>query len=350
MLRFMLNKRSFLFFLFVWMPFFAFSYQLGTLDVPYQCIPVKIEDNIKFVAANEYQTFIIREDNSLWLSGNTVYDLNTNFLQKGFVKIFDDVKELSVYNQNVMILKNDSTLWCMGNIPKEINSNILKTKYVSKPIYITENVKKICAGNSCFIYITKDNCSYFFGELFDSKSLNPKFIKKDVTEISVTAFSMQILTEKKELYTTSDGKNYKLIAENVKKTSGNFFINEKKELYAFGNIKTGSLGTIIDNENHPKLVMENVKDVSFNYWHSLILRENGALFSCGGKFSDKQMNAYSYMGFIGDGSGEPQLSPVEIAEDVIFCSVSNFTSFFIKKDGSLWGCGLNNYDESILFL
>lgn len=43
-------------------------------------------------------------------------------------------------------------------------------------------------------------------------------------------------------------------------------------------------------------------------------------------------------------------TPVKIAENVIWGAVSDFTTFFITEDDSLWECALNNYDETVLYM
>ena len=333
------------------------AFQLGNLDVPYQLTPAKIAEEVRFVAANNYQTFIIKNDNTLWLSGVKDYrdalpPSKINLLSD-FVKIQDDVKEIAVCDENIMILKNDSSLFCMGNLPKEIESNSMKFQYVSNPIFIDSGVKKISVGNKCFIYVKEDGSTYYFGKLSYSSigmSIEPKKIPYKSIDISTDRGSLFILTDNNELLSTSNGESFKKIDSNVIKISGNLFIKEDSSLFAFGNVTTGSLGVTVKSQDVPQFVMKDVKDVIFNYWHSLIIQNDGSLYSCGGIFGKPNSTTYSYMGFLGDGSGKPQLMPVKIAENVILGAVSDFTTFFITEDGSLWGCGLNNYDETVLYM
>ena len=146
MLRFMLNKKLFTVILRSFLISQLFAFQLGNLEEPYQVTPVKIAEDVRFVAANNYQTFIIKNDDSLWISGVKDYrdslPPSKNNLLSDFIKIQTDVKEIAVCNENIMILKNDSSLFCMGSIPKEIKSNSMKFQYVLNPIFIDTNVKK----------------------------------------------------------------------------------------------------------------------------------------------------------------------------------------------------------------
>lgn len=357
MLRFMLNKKLFTVILRSFLISQLFAFQLGNLEEPYQVTPVKIAEDVRFVAANNYQTFIIKNDDSLWISGVKDYrdslPPSKNNLLSDFIKIQTDVKEIAVCNENIMILKNDSSLFCMGSIPKEIKSNSMKFQYVLNPIFIDTNVKKITTGKKFFAYTKNNGDVYFFGKLGTSSkglSITPKKLPYKAFDISTNEQSLLLLTENNELLSTLDGKNYIQIEKNVRKVSGNLFIKTDSSLYAFGNITTGSLGILENNKETPEFVMNDVKDIFFNYWHSLIIKNDGGLYSCGGIFGKPDSSTYSYMGFLGDGSGKPQLTPIKIAENVIWGAVSDFTTFFIKEDGTLWGCGLNNYDETVLYM
>lgn len=198
------------------------AFQLGNLDVPYQLTPVKIAEDVRFVAANNYQTFIIKNDDSLWISGVKDYrdslPPSKNNLLSDFIKIQTDVKEIAVFDENIMILKNDSSLFCMGNLPKEIKSNSMKFQYVSNPIFIDSGVKKISVGNKCFIYVKEDGSTYYFGKLSSSSigmSIEPKKIPYKSIDISTDRGSLFILTDNNELLATSNGENFRKIDSNV---------------------------------------------------------------------------------------------------------------------------------------
>lgn len=204
-------------------------------------------------------------------------------------------------------------------------------------------------------YITtqEDGSTYYFGKLSSSSigmSIKPKIIPYKSIDISTDRGSLFILIDNNELLSTSNGESFKKIASNVTKISGNLFIKEDSSLFAFGNVTTGSLGVTVKSQDVPQFVMKDVKDVIFNYWHSIIIQNDGSLYSCGGIFGKPNSTTYSYMGFLGDGSGKPQHTPVKIAENVIWGAISDFTTFFITEDGSLWRCGLNNYDETVLYM
>ena len=366
MLQFMLNKKTLTIILFLFLVLNMFAYQLGSSDVPYQTTPIKIADDVRYVGANRYQTFIVKNDNSLWLSGeidsSKVLPPSETNLYKGFVKIFDNVKEIAVYDSSIMILTTDSKLYCLGEIPIKAHIgaySYVELEYVKEPVYIDNDVKKITVALNFFAYIKEDNSVYFFGKLNETKdgiTVTPKKLSCKAIDISHNIWTLLILTEKNELLSTSDGVNFTKIATNVKKVSRDMFLKEDFTLYAFDLFylpecaETGSHGVKINDANTPELVMTDVKDMFFNSWHSLIIKTNGDLYSCGGFFSEKRPTEYSYLGFIGDGSQKPQFIPVKIAEDVIFCTASDFTTFFITEDSSLWGCGLNSYDETVLYM
>ena len=76
--------------------------------------------------------------------------------------------------------------------------------------------------------------------------------------------------------------------------------------------------------------------------------KDGKVFSCGGAGGDNN-NTYSTFGFIGDGTTIPRFLPVLILENVKYIAIGSYSSFAIDKNGTLYGWGLNNAEEMLLY-
>lgn len=74
-----------------------------------------------------------------------------------------------------------------------------------------------------------------------------------------------------------------------------------------------------------------VKSIAACVSHSLFLKTDGTLWACG-------LNQY---GQLGDGTTENRLQPVYVMSGVTGMAAGFYHSFFLTADGSLWGCGFN---------
>ncbi len=84
-------------------------------------VPIKMMSDVKAIAGGSYFTLILKTDNSLWGTGDNNdgqlgFDMaNTATLQTYIpVKIMDDVKSMSACYGTSYVIKNDNTLWVDG--------------------------------------------------------------------------------------------------------------------------------------------------------------------------------------------------------------------------------------------
>ena len=317
--------------------FTIFSFQLGDGTDKSTLQFIKVFDKAKEVHSDSFTTFVIREDNTLWGTGFQLFKkfgVEGDEIVRSFVKLADDVK----FFNGSHLIKTDNTLW-------QVNNGIKK---------IDDNVKKV-SGN---LYIKNDNTLWAYGEdshgrfgtgndysYFD----RPQLLRENVIDVYSIYLYTQIVTTKHELWISGHHylpEPYKIsntffkVADNVKECTEGFYISVYDELFAFGFSAEGALGIgeVSDDDWRilPRKIMENVESVSSEHQATLILKKDGSLYGCGGK-------SPNYRGELGFGNLEPVLSPKFIMSDVKKISVGLVHTAIIKKDGTVWTCGENEF-------
>lgn len=97
--------------------------QLGISGVTSSLIPIKLDDNVISVYTSPYNTFYIKTDNSLWACGGNGYGQigdGTTVNKPLPVKVLDDVKLVSSLGVTIAI-KTDGSLWAWGTDPQSPN-------------------------------------------------------------------------------------------------------------------------------------------------------------------------------------------------------------------------------------
>jgi hypothetical protein len=108
-------------------------------------------------------------------------------------------------------------------------------------------------------------------------------------------------------------------------------IKTDSSLWVWGD-NYGKLGDgTTDNRLTPAKIMDGVAAVSAGESHSLLIKKDGSLWACG----------YNSQGEVGDGTTTQRLTPVKIMDGVTGISAGDRYSMAIKEDGSLWAWGSN---------
>ncbi len=220
--------------------------------------------------------------------------------------------QISAGGSHTMILMDDGTLWACGS-----NANgqlgVKDITYTAEPIKVMDGVAFVSAGYRHTMIIMTDGslwaCGYnSYGQLGDGTTATTK------TPVKVMESVAQV----------SAGEDYTMI---VKKNGA---------LLTCGYNYYGQLGNgTKDNVTTPTQIMTGVSQVSAGDSHSLILKTNGTVWACG----------YNYSGQLGDGtngSGADKLTPVQVTDNVASVSAGGNHSLFLKTDGTLWSCGNNS--------
>jgi alpha-tubulin suppressor-like RCC1 family protein len=120
------------------------------------------------------------------------------------------------------------------------------------------------------------------------------------------------------------------------------FLKSDGSLWAMGDNTPGQLGDGTSDSgnystNRPELIVtSNVNAIAGGYGHSLFLKSNGSLWAMG----------HNYYGQLGDGTNNNTNRPEQIvASNVTAIAAGEYHSLFLKSDGSLWAMGFNYYGQ-----
>lgn len=345
------------------------SLQLGNGNKENQLFPVKIMENVKQASASFSYSMIIKNDNTLWATGNNRYgQFGNNKIIKtdDFTFIMENVKSVETSVDFSLIIKLDDSLWISGLYPVQINEKgKVVWKRTDKYILLAENVKKVVSGRRHIIFLKQDETLWGIGDnSFGQLGLGA--IKGTIEAVKISDnvqnmyasnnYSYYInhnclyLAGQKTFFYDKQGKEivstkFIKVYEDVISVSTGLILQSDGSLYGFGYGCYGALGLGRKGGKAEKIsfILNEVEKISSNHEHSLMILKNGVLMSCGGGSS------LNY-GSIGNGTKTAAYQPEKIMENVKDCSVGEYFSLIIKDDNSLWGFGLNTDEEDGLGL
>ena len=119
-------------------------------------------------------------------------------------------------------------------------------------------------------------------------------------------------------------------------TSHTMIVMNDGTLWACGDNSKGTFGISVWSSNNttPIKVNDDVAFTSVGYGHwgyTMILKKDGTLWGCGS----------NEFGQLGDGTTTTRSKPVRIMDEVAYVSAGEVHTMIIKKDGTLWACGYN---------
>lgn len=300
---------------------------LGT-EIPYS-IPEKVMSNVKSVSAGNHHTLALKENGELWSfglnsSGQLGHSNGSGSVVKTHVAelVMSNINSIHASYNNSFAIKENGELWSFGSNTygqrgHSINSNL--------PEKIMSDVKSVSGGMKHTL-VVKQNGELigfginYYGQLGQTENLRTDNIN---TEHKV------ILTGVKSVYA---GIQHSIA------------LMENGELWSFGHNQYGQLGrrtvagTTTANAIAQK-VMDNVKSVSAGHYHTLVVKENGELWSFGQNNRGQLGHAINHSTNLMNPDAE------KIMDNVRSVAAGDKYSFAVKENDELWSFGDNSFGQ-----
>ena len=280
-------------------------------------IPQKRADHVRMVSAGATHTVYITEANELWGWGRNDYGQLTEKgkpTQSSPVHIMDGVCYACANDGATFVIREDHSLWGWGANPKLYSSDWLIPKSadrVFEPVWIMDDVAQVSAGSSHVLAIKTDGTLWGWGDyITDTVIPAPALLITDMYFSSVSVppnhrFCMAV-AKNGDLFSfgfSLPGSMVKYhdwikrgkfspvkVLEGVEKTvCGDYFsliLLQDGRLFSSGENGCGECGTGYSTAAFykPKLSMPDAKDAGAGLAHGIGLQSNGDLWVWGGDY------------------------------------------------------------------
>ena len=289
--------------------------QLGLGDTTHRYTFTQSTNNvadIKSIYCGHSHTFILKNDGTLWGCGKNDYGqlgLGDKTNRNTFTQVttnVDDIKSIHCGNEYTFILKNDGTLWgCGDNQYGQLGLGNVSSESTFTIIGInTNDIKSIYCGSS-HTFILKNNGT-LWGCGYDCDG---RLGLGNTTNTNKTTFT-QITTNTDNIKSVYCGGPYTFISKN------------DNTLWACGYNANGELG-LGDTTNRTTFTMvgistSGIKSVYNGYNHTFILKKDGTLWGCG-------WNGKGQLG-LGDTNNRTIFAQVTTNVDNIKCFANDYYS------------------------
>ncbi|AEC02592.1 fimbrillin family protein [Parasphaerochaeta coccoides] len=300
------------------------------------------------VSAGSYHTMILKNNGTLWATGDNRFGQlgdGTTDDRSIPVQVKDDtdgsgfmtdVAAVAAGENHTMILKKDGTLWAtgyngegqLGDGTTTDRSTPVQVKASTDPNDFMTDVAAVSAGNEYTMILKKDGTLWATG-YNDSSQLG-------VGDNTNRSTPVQVMTG---VAAVSAGLEHTMI------------LKKDGTLWATGWNSAGELG-IGNNENKSTPVPvsfmgSDVAEVSAGSSYTMILKKDGTLWATG-------FNYYGELGLGTSGSGTNKSTPEQVKAsttpddfmtNVAAVSAGSSYTMILKKDGTLWATGSNQYGQ-----
>ena len=291
--------------------------------------------DVKQIACGQYHTFILKYDGSIWSCGyNSTGQLglgdttNRNTFTQVTTNINNDVKQVACGYKHTCILKNDGSIWsCGSNNTGQLGlgDTTNRNTFTQVTTNINNDVKQVACGYKHTCILKNDGSIWSCGSnntgqlgLGDTTNRNTftqvtTNINNDVRQIACGVYYTVILKNDGSVWSCGYNGN------------GNLGLADTTDRSTFSQVTTN-----INND---------VKQIACGLYHTIILKNDGSLWSCG-------LNDKGQLG-LNDTTNKNIFTQVttNINNDVKLVDCGAYHTFILKNDGSLWSCGLNDYGQ-----
>jgi|GEM_PF-4617430 len=302
------------------------------------------------LSAGEQFVTVVKTDGTVWGWGANYYgQLGNDDIKKSNkpiqIKGLTGFKKVSNWNSVALALKEDGTVYTWGDRQPITKVDIPKAKDIS-----TRNYKSVA--------ILKDGTAMMWG-WEDGKELNPKEVPEVVDAVSVSGGNNHAMYIKKDSFVWGWGSNYDgqlgnpRIPYNIPATFAvptdfppdivkldtsdmiTFALRNDGSVWVTGSGQGGKNGLTYSTRIPIKMEsLSKILDISCNYNHCLAVGKDGTVYSWG-------TNAFGQLGR--ETKETFNLIPVKVKglSDVISVHTGVYTSYAVKKDGTVWAWGEN---------
>ncbi|AEC01563.1 fimbrillin family protein [Parasphaerochaeta coccoides] len=305
---------------------------------------------IKSVSAGYYHTMILKTDGTLWATGENkagqlgVGDNTDRSTPVQVSSMGSDVAAVSAGEKHTMILKKDGTLWATGENKYgqlglgDSDSGIDK----STPMQVSSmgsDVAAVSTGASHTMILKKNGTLWATGQNNDGQ-----LGLGDSSSGTDRSTPVQVLAMGSDVEAVSAGSYHTMIL----KKDGTLWATGRNYDGQLGDGTTTSRTTPVQVKASPTFgdFMTNVKAVSAGGFHTMILKKDGTLWVTG-------RNQYGQLGDGTSGITNNKSTPVQVRDssgvgfmtDVVAVSAGLHYTIILKKDGTLWATGRNNFGQ-----
>ena len=228
------------------------------------------------------------------------------------------------FSTHSFILKNDGTLWSCGqNMYGQLGLEDTTDRYTFTQVTTNANdVKEIYCGVYYTLILKNDGTLWGTGwSQFGELGLGDTSVRSTFTQI--TANTDNIKSVYCGEYFTSILKNDGTLWGCGYNGYGNLGLGDTTNRTTFTQVTTNA---------------DNIKSVHRGDYHTIILKNDGTLWGCGN-------NSYGQLG-LGDTNNRTTFTQITTnANNIkeIYCGRGH--TFILENDGTLWGCGWNEYSQ-----